>query len=47
MAEREVAWRAADAKWQSESQRPPREREEFQVGEIADALARRPGRLEN
>ncbi len=46
MAEREAAWRAADAKWLTESQRPQRERGEFQVGEIADALAQRPGRFE-
>jgi hypothetical protein len=46
MAARQAAWRAANAKWLIETQKPLRDREQFQVGEIAQALARQHGRLE-
>jgi hypothetical protein len=46
MASREAAWRAANTKWLIETQKPLRDREQFQVGEIAQALARQHGRLE-
>lgn len=45
IAAREEAWRAAQAQWQVEIQKPPRHREYFQVEEIAKALARQRGRL--
>ncbi len=46
MAEREAAWREAKKIWLIETQMPLRDRKEFQVEEIADALARKPGRRE-
>ena len=46
MAEREAAWCEAKKIWLIETQRALRDRKEFQVEEIADALARKPGRCE-
>jgi hypothetical protein len=42
MAAREAAWRDAEAEWLIDSQKPLC----YRVGEIADALARKLGRLE-
>jgi hypothetical protein len=41
-----AAWREADEKWLSDSRRPLRDRDHFQVQEIAEAIARLPERLE-
>ena len=45
-AGQEEAWRAAQAQWLVEIQRPPRDRGEFQIREVAQALAQKAGRLE-
>ncbi len=44
--DREARDAAATATWNAESAKPVRERQYFLFGEIADALARTPGRLE-
>jgi hypothetical protein len=41
-----AAWQAADSQWLRDNLRPPYQREHFQVAEIAEALARLPGRPE-
>ena len=44
--ERDAAWQAADNQWLRDNLQPPHQREHFQVAEIAEALARLPGRPE-
>jgi hypothetical protein len=39
-----AAWEAADKQWLRDNARPPRQRDQFQVGELAQALARLAGR---
>jgi hypothetical protein len=46
MAALEKAWRAAQAQWLIEKRQPLLSRQHFQVGEIAQALARKSGRRE-
>jgi hypothetical protein len=41
-----AAWQAADDQWLRDNLQPPLQREHFQVAEIAEALARLPGRPE-
>ncbi len=44
--ERDATWQAADNQWRRDNLKPPHQREHFQVAEIAEALARLPGRPE-
>jgi hypothetical protein len=41
-----AAWQAADNQWRRDNLKPPHQREHFQIAEIAEALARLPGRPE-
>jgi hypothetical protein len=42
----DAAWQVADNQWLRDNLQPPLQREHFQVAEIAEALARLPGRPE-